>query len=81
MTAYESAAAKVKVATSTVRRWVLDYETYEYITNSKRGKNSKVESPIVNNPVFREQFRSHVREVSRIKGCEIFFPLSLKLTC
>ena len=66
--AYQLAAEKVKVSPKTVSRWVLDYETYEYIAKSNRGKNSKVYSPIINDPEFRDQFRTHVREVSRVKG-------------
>ena len=58
----------MKVSPRTVSKWVLDYETYEYIVKSNRGQHSKVYSPIVNDPEFRDQFRAHVREVSRVKG-------------
>ena len=72
MAAYESAAALVKVSSRTVRTWVLDFETYEIISKSQRGKNSKVKyCPIVDDLDFREEFKNHVRQYSRQKGKKI----------
>ena len=61
-------AQLVKVSDRTVRRWVTDFETLEYVFKSERGKHSKVDSPIMTNLEFREKFKAHVREASRPKG-------------
>ena len=57
----------VQVSERTVRRWVAEYETLEYVSKSQRGKHSKVASPI-NDPEFREEFKAYVREASRPRG-------------
>ena len=66
--AYADVAETVKVSERTVRSWVLDFETLEYISKSERGQHSKVDSPIMTNLEFREQFRAQVRQASRPKG-------------
>ena len=68
MSACESAAETVQVSPRTVYTWVLDYETLETVSKSGRGQHSKVNSPIVTNPDFKEEFKAHVRECSRVKG-------------
>ena len=45
-----------------------DFETLEYVFKSERGKHSKVDSPIMTNLEFREDFKAHSRETSRPKG-------------
>ena len=57
----------MKVSERTVRRWVTEYEAYDYLFQSLRGKHSKVASPI-NDPAFRAQFIAHVKETSRPQG-------------
>ena len=68
--AFKVAANTVKVGTCTVRDWVRDFELQEYIVDSRRGKHSKTESPILDNPEFREEFKAYVRQSSREQGME-----------
>ena len=59
----------MKVATSTVRSWVREFEMLEYVVlESRRGKHSKTPSPILNDMEFREEFKQHVRNTSRELG-------------
>ena len=68
LAASTTVAQAVKVSERTVRRWVSEYETLEYISKSVRGKHSKVDCPIMTNLDLREKFKAHVREASRPKG-------------
>jgi len=63
----EHAGTLVALSQRTIAEWVRDFETTTYITESRRGKHSKTVSPI-NNPSFREEFRTHVKENSRKSG-------------
>ena len=63
----EHAGTLVALSPRTIAEWVRDFETTTYITESRRGKHSKTVSPI-NNPSFREEFRTHVKENSRKSG-------------
>ena len=71
MEAYEVAANTVRVGTTTMRNWVREFETQEFINDSKRGKHSKTESPILVDLEFREEFRAHVKQTSREQGISI----------
>ena len=66
--AYNKTAEIVKVAPSSVRTWVQDYEVSEFIAESKRGRHSKTSSPIIDDPNFREKFKNYVRKNSREPG-------------
>ena len=65
------AANTVRVGTTTMRNWVREFETQEFINDSKRGKHSKTESPILVDLEFREEFRAHVKQTSREQGISI----------
>ena len=58
----------MKVTARTVESWVHDFETDLFIADSKRGRHSKTESPIMDNLEFREEFKQHVRQTSREQG-------------
>ena len=66
----------VLVSDRSVRRWVQEFETTESLAKSKMGKHSKVFSPILHSPDFKEEFIEHVREASRPNGRTIFPKLS-----
>ena len=76
--AYVEVAAKVKVAEMTVRRWVQEFEAYNHIMESMRGKHSKTSSPILTDPEFRAKFIAHVREASRPQGIFIMTQQNIK---
>ena len=60
-------AKKVGVSVRSMQRWVLDYWCEEEVTKSKRGKHSKVESPL-DDPEFRAAFSQYVRSHAKPKG-------------
>ena len=55
--AYEVAAKTVNVGTSTIRSWVIEFEAQEYIADSRRGKHSKTESPILDDLKFLKRIQ------------------------
>ena len=69
--AYEAAAETVGVSKTSIRTWVREYETMEYVVvESRRGKHAKTASPIFDME-FREEFRAYVRQSSCEKGTQI----------
>ena len=60
-------AKKVGVSVATMKRWVLDYMCEEELKKSKRGKHSKVASPI-DDPKFKAAFSQYVRAHAKPKG-------------
>ena len=60
----------VGLTPKTVGCWARDFEATTYIAESQRGKHSKTPSPM-NNPAFREELKSYVKEHSRKSGCKI----------
>ena len=68
MAAYEHTANTVGAGSSTVRAWVREFETLEYILDSRRGKHSKTDCPILDDLEFREEFKTQVRKTSREQG-------------
>ena len=59
---------RVGVSLRTMRRWVLEYWCEEEVTQSKRGKHSKVQSPIEDDLEFRATFCEYVRSHAKPKG-------------
>ena len=60
-------AKQVGVSVATMKRWVLDYMCEEEVKKSKRGKHSKVVSPI-DDPEFKAAFSQYVRAHAKPKG-------------
>ena len=51
----------------TVLKWRSQFETQTYLEECHRGKHSKTKSPITD-PLFRDEFRAHVKIISMKKG-------------
>ena len=64
---YETVRTRLKVDTSTVRKWIADYEAYKVVLDSKRGKHGKWSSPIMDED-FRYMFKTYVKENSKKQG-------------
>ena len=65
--AREHAGSLVGLSPRTIAEFARDFETSTYIKESRRGKHSKNPTPI-NDPTFREEFKSHVKQNSRKSG-------------
>ena len=60
-------AKRVGVSCRTMRKWVLEYWSEEDMKKSKRGRHSKVESPI-DDIEFKAAFCQYVRAHAKPKG-------------
>ena len=74
--AYEKVAARLKGNVHTIQRWIKDFEALSHIRESQQGKHSKTYSPILEDEDFREEFKAHVKENSKIRGTFNNFPIS-----
>ena len=65
---YDKVARCLSLSVATVRNWIRDYEALNYIKESFQGKHSKIYSPIIEDLEFRSEFKSFVKENSKIRG-------------
>ena len=66
--AYEQVAARLKIGVRSIFTWVKDFEALNYIRESKRGKHAKTYCPILEDEIFRAEFKLHVKENSKKQG-------------